>query len=95
MEQKRRREYLIRYLLGESRGYRNSSVPSDGDAQKSLLRALMNIRPAGKIDKEFLTIQNEYLQRELLDKGITDINELMPLEGDIYLFKGDITTLRC
>lgn len=95
MEQKRRREYLIRYLLDESRGYRNSSVPSDGDAQKSLLRALMNIRPAGKIDKEFLTIQNEYLQRELLDKGITDINELMPLEGDIYLFKGDITTLRC
>lgn len=53
----------------------------------------MNIREAKNADKKFLEIQDEYLQNELMQKGITDINKLLPVKKNIYLWKGDITTL--
>ena len=43
----------------------------------------------------FIEIQNEFLQEEIRKKGITDISELEPIIDDIYLWKGDITTLKC
>lgn len=30
-----------------------------------------------------------------MEKGITDLSDLAPISGDIYLWQGDITTLRC
>ncbi len=44
---------------------------------------------------EFLAIQNAYLQEELRQKGVTDIADLTQAEDGIYLWQGDITTLRC
>ena len=44
---------------------------------------------------EFKRIQDEYLQEELRLKGVTDIASLAPAATDIYLWKGDITTLKC
>ena len=65
------------------------------EEQKNLLRALMNIRMPAPLSDEFLKIQNEYLKDEIKTKGITDIKSLEPLEEDIYLWQGDITTLKC
>lgn len=48
--------------------------------------------PSGE---DFLKIQDEYLQTELSEKGVTDIADLSPVEDNIYLWKGDITTLKC
>ena len=44
---------------------------------------------------QFLKIQDEYLQAELFSKGITDIESLTAIAEDLYLWQGDITTLKC
>lgn len=58
-------------------------------------RALVNVRPPLPASKEFLLLQDEYLQSELESKGITSLESLAPLQEDIYLWRGDITTLKC
>ena len=40
-------------------------------------------------------MQDEYLKEEINQKGIVDINNLNPIQKGIYLWQGDITTLRC
>lgn len=93
MTQTERRKFLIEYLLAESG--RSAAVPADVDRQKRLLRALFNIRMPNAASDEFLRIQDEYLQEELRLKGTTNIAELTPVAKDIYLWRGDITTLKC
>ena len=93
MTQIERRKYLINYLLSE----RNESadIPKDEYSQKRLLRSLFNIRMPKPVSEEFATIQDEYLQEETEHKGVTGIADLIPIEKDIYLWQGDITTLKC
>lgn len=93
MKQIERRKYLIEYLLSESN--LQAEIPSDEISQKRLLRALFNVRMPKTASGDFLRIQDEYLQEELRQKGITDIASLAPASSDIYLWKGDITTLKC
>lgn len=95
MNQNERRIYLIKYLLGERPEYRGAEIPGDRSGQKQLLRALMNVREPADISGEFLRIQDEYLREETSLKGITDADELTPVQPGIYLWQGDITTLRC
>ena len=95
MKQDERRIYLIQQLLHEQTRYRNFDIPQDRIEQKRLLRSLFNIRMPGNISEDFLKIQNEYLQEETAAKGITDLAELSPISKGIYLWQGDITTLRC
>lgn len=95
MTQSERQIFLIKELISEKNEYKNIQIPSDDAQQKILLRSLMNIREAKNADKKFLEIQDEYLQNELMQKGITDINTLSPVKKNIYLWKGDITTLKC
>ena len=93
MKQIERRKYLIEYLLKESNV--QAEIPHDEVSQKRLLRALFNVRMPKVASDDFLRIQDEYLQEELRQKGITDIASLTPVAPDIYLWKGDITTLKC
>ena len=95
MTQSERQFFLIKELISEKNEYKNIQIPSDDAQQKILLRSLMNIREAKNADKKFLEIQDEYLQEELMQKGITDINTLLQVKKNIYLWKGDITTLKC
>lgn len=95
MTQTERRIFLIKTLLSESRQYRNLPIPADEGEQKKLLRSLMNVRPPRPIGTDFLAVQDEYLQVEIAAKGITDISDLTPVEAGIYLWQGDITTLKC
>ncbi len=94
MTQEERRSYLIGRLLDEQPRYRSAGVPGDPEGQKALLRGLMNLRPPGGIDGDFLAVQDAYLRRETAEKGITDLADLAPVEPGIYLWQGDITTLR-
>lgn len=90
-----RRGYLIRYLLDENAQYAGTEIP-DGEAeQRRLLRGLLNVREPAPASKEFLAVQDEYLKEELRLKGITDYHDAERLGEHIYLWKGDITTLRC
>lgn len=93
MNQKQRREFLIKYLLAEQNA--QEEIPSDESSQKRLLRALFNVREPKEASEDFFRVQDEYLREELRLKGITDINDLTPIQPDIYLWRGDITTLRC
>lgn len=93
MIQAERRIYLINYLLAE-RG-ETADIPSDEYNQKRLLRSLFNIHMPKAVGEEFLKIQDEYLQEENARKGITDIADLEPMQKGIYLWQGDITTLKC
>ena len=95
MKQEERRLYLIRELLHEQPQYRNIEISKDHAEQKKLLRSLMNIRMAAPISEAFLQTQDEYLQETIKEKGITDIQDLIPAEEGIYLWQGDITTLKC
>ena len=95
MNQSERRQYLIRSLFNEDSAYRGWRVPQGADEQRRLLRGLMNVRPARASDPEFLKIQDAYLRAATAEKGVTDIDDLSPVQPGIYLWQGDITTLRC
>lgn len=95
MTQSEKRMFLIRELLAENPGYASVPVPEDSENQKLLLRGLMNIRPPKNIHAEFLKVQDAYLKEETEKKGITDVKDLTPVQEGLYLWQGDITTLRC
>ena len=100
MTQKERREFLIKYLLEENPQYGGIEIPQSDDEQKDLLRSLVNVRPPLPASDEFLKTQDEYLQEENRSHGITDIADLEPVAStslsnrDLYLWRGDITTLK-
>ena len=95
MDQGERRKFLIRELLQENVQYRDVEIPAGEEEQRQLLRGLMNVRLPGRIGREFLKVQDEYLQAETAVKGITELDGLRPVAEGIYLWQGDITTLRC
>ena len=95
MNQEERRKYLIQELLNEREEYRHLEIPQNESSQKLLLRDLMNIREPKKIKSEFYRIQDAYLQTAIEEKGIVDVNDLKPIQEGIYLWQGDITTLKC
>ena len=95
MNQNERSIFLIQELLKEDKRYEDMEIPQNFEEQRALLRALMNVRIAKNIDDEFIKVQDEYLQEETKRKGIVDIDDLKPIKDGIYLWQGDITTLRC
>lgn len=87
--------YLIKYLLNENPRYSGMEIPNDEADRFSLYRILVNIRPAGEADAEFLDTEDAYLKEISENKGIIDIADLKPIEKNIYLWQGDITRLKC
>ncbi|MBR1737560.1 MAG: protein-ADP-ribose hydrolase [Firmicutes bacterium] len=87
--------YLINYLICERSDIKCISVPTDEEKRFDLYRSLVNIRPPSLADEEYLKAEDEYLTALANKKGITDISDLTPIKDNIYLWKGDITTLKC
>ena len=95
MNQNERRLFLIRSLLNERPEYRYWRIPQDVSDHKLVLRGLMNVRPAQACSPEFLRVQDAYLRQATAEKGITDCSDLSPMQPGLYLWQGDITTLKC
>ena len=95
MNQSEKRLFLINSLLAERPSCRKQEIPADSGRQKILLRGLMNVRTPKPIGADFLAVQDEYLQAETVQKGITDVGNLSPIQPGLYLWQGDITTLKC
>ena len=95
MNQSERRLFLIQSLLRERPSCQKQSIPTDSERQKILLRGLMNVRNPHPVSPEFLETQDTYLWEETAQKGITDIRDLPPMQPGLYLWQGDITTLKC
>lgn len=90
-EKMNRLEYLIDTLLRE-RGF-----PINDPHQVynfDVFRSLVNMRPPKRISEEFLKLQDEMLEELIADKGITDIKSLTPIKDNLYIWQGDITTLK-
>lgn len=88
-------EKLINYLINENPKYSKVQIPSSENEQFRLYRSLVNARPADEISAEYLAAEDEYLRQKTAEKGVTDIADLSPIEDNIYLWRGDITTLKC
>lgn len=93
MTQAERLVYLIHYLVGENHNLKSIDIPAKDSERKRLLRSLMNIRPPKTVSKEFLEIQDAYLQEEQSKKGIVSLSDLSSPQPGIYLWQGDITRL--
>ncbi len=96
MTAQKQRIYLINYLLNENPRYSDMKVPADEDEQMNLLRSLFNVRAPKPISDEFLQVQNAYLEEHIKMRGIVNSELLAPtnLSENIYLWQGDITTLK-
>ena len=95
MNQRERRQFLIHSLLRERQEYRKMGIPADEGEQRQLLRGLMNVRAPRRIGADVLQEQDDDLQDETAAKGITDLADLTPVPPGLYLWQGDITTLKC
>lgn len=96
MTHSEKRKYLIKGLLSEFPQYNDMVIPDNEEAQKRLLRSLMNIRPPRPVSEAFLKIQDEYLGEAVAEKGVTDSASLpaSSLDNRLVLWRGDITTLK-
>lgn len=88
-------KFLIEYLLNENPRYSEINIPVSEQEQFLLYRSLVNTRSAIPVSQEYLDAENQFLQYMTVQKGITDIADLQPIENNIYLWQGDITTLKC
>ena len=96
MTQTERRLYLIKALQMNDRRFEDDTPQNmTAEEQKRLLRAMMNVWMPAPIDEEYRRIEGEYLRQDIADRGITRLTDLSPIQGDLYLWQGDITTLEC
>lgn len=97
MNHQEQRVWLIQQLFNEEAEYENHKIPDEEQAQKDMLRALMNVRMPKPISREFLDIQDEYLSYERDAQGVVAIETLPTVPDDkrLVVWQGDITTLQC
>ena len=81
-------EYLIKTLNF------NVAIPQDKKGKEDLLRTLMNVWEVEELPDEFYRLQDEYLQEKLAQTELTNLEQLTEVEKNIYLWQGDITTLK-
>lgn len=93
MTQTEKLNFLINHLINENQELKSIDIPAENTLRKRLLRSLMNIRPPRAVSKEFLEVQNAYLQEECSQKGVISLSCLSPVQPGIYLWQGDITRL--
>ena len=71
-------------LLTEMLEYRAQAaeVGETEEAQRTLLRALMNVRPPRPLSEEFLCLQDELLSAEREQRGVVDVMTLPSVASD-------------
>lgn len=87
---------LNQMLLSEQPQYQEQAAdfPLKLQAQWRLFRSLVNVREPKPAGRTFLELQDSLLKNMIAEKGITEIPSLIPLQKNIYLWQGDITTLQ-
>ena len=95
MEQEKRLDWLLKYLLEEYREQGNIKTPENYAEKRALLRRLVNMRPPHPVTKEYIHIQDAFLTEEARQKGIVGLDDIppCPANGRISLWQGDITRL--
>ena len=93
MNQAERRVFLIDTLLKERTDGASIEVPRSADAQRDLLRALMNVRMPEPIAPDVLQVQDAYLQQRLIERGGATQAADFSFRDRIAIWRGDITLL--
>nr|WP_072708352.1 protein-ADP-ribose hydrolase [Salinicoccus alkaliphilus] len=91
MTQLQRLHFLISYMQQEMK--EKGPIPEHFDERFAMFRGLANRRPARPAAGEFIDVQDAFLA-EYNAAGITDSDALSPVAAQLYLWQGDITTLR-
>lgn len=91
--------FLIEFLIKEKNYKYDEEVNKaikENDEEKlyNYFRCLMNIRSPDNISEEYLQIEDEYLQDRLKNKKLTGIDDIKPIKDNLYIWQGDITTLK-
>ena len=92
--------FLIQYLLDESPDYSEMEIPSDLQGKRDLFRALRNVRWPKPVSEEFLHLQDEELQEQLLEKGVValddcrDVARYVSTDKQLLVWQGDVTRLK-
>ena len=90
------RVWIIAQLKADMPGYGKIKMPQDAQAQKDLLRAMMNVRMPGALREDILDVQEAYMRKENMLKGIVDEKTIEPCKSDprLAIWQGDITRLQ-
>lgn len=98
MDQTMRLKYLIDALSEERREYndyyKHEAKTDEPELSEGLLRELFNQRPPMPVSAEFLAVQDDYLQTANNSRQQFTVDELDEVQPHLYLFQGDITTLK-
>lgn len=81
-------DFLIKELSPSTR------PPETAEQKWQLFRSFVNTRKPQSVSADFLNIQDELLKEIICQKGVTDIEDLQPIKENLYLWQGDITTLK-
>lgn len=101
-------DYMLERLLKEKTSIKINVMPTDFEGKKKLWRALCNVREANPISKEFLKVEDTFLQKELSKKQVVEASTLPTLDDQyaieytkkipntdkICLWQGDLTLLK-
>ncbi|WP_184284707.1 protein-ADP-ribose hydrolase [Jeotgalicoccus coquinae] len=91
MTQTDRLHFLISYMQQEQKV--KQSVPDTFEKRFKVFRGLANERPAVKVSREFLDVQDAFLS-EYNAEDVTEFKSLQPVQNQLYIWQGDITTLK-
>lgn len=96
-------DVFLNKLKEDSTEYKQLEVSENIEAKKMAIRSLMNVRMPRSLSDELLKLQNDYLQKELQDKGIVRLSDIptikdkygsrYPHADKISIWQGDITRL--
>lgn len=87
---------VLRTLLDERPEYADWQIPDSLPERQRMMRALLNVRPPHPVSEDLIKAQDRELQRQLADKGIVALSEIIPCRMDerLRLWQGDITRLQ-
>lgn len=101
LTQEEKLDYLVKELCNDSRQYKDLYVKKS--ERRNVMRSLMNVRLPYPMSKEFLDIQDSFLQEEATEKGIVSLKEIQTINEQygvasfyadkISIWQGDITRL--
>lgn len=109
MEQSNNTDKLLKELIADSDQYKNDFILEEEFVQieaekKNLIRSLMNIRMPKELPDELVALQDDYLQKELEEKGIVALSDIptireqfgskLPFGEKLSIWQGDITRLK-
>lgn len=86
-------DYLIQYFASNMGKGAKTEILNRNEKWE-LFRSLVNMRKPESISKEFLEVQDRLLKEMIAQKGIMDILDLNPVRDNLYIWQGDITTLK-